>query len=53
MKLKLLVIFMLMRSVCHDTRAFEHTTALTQSIQAHSSVITSEDQMLILILLIV
>lgn len=41
---------MLMRSVCHDARAFEHTAALTQSRQANSSVITSEDQMLILIL---
>lgn len=52
-KLKPLVIFWLMRSVCHDAKAFEHTTALTQSRQANSSVITSEDQMLILILMTV
>lgn len=44
---------MLMRSVCHDAGAFEHMTARTQSRQAQSSLITSEDQMLILILTIV
>lgn len=52
-KLKPLVIFMLMRSVCHDVRAFEHATVLTRSRQATSPVITSEDQMLILILTII